>query len=62
MVFLTDGKEIHNSSKQLYSNEQFALAQLLAEAVNVNNQNEEELLKVKETVCFIGEPPRSYTY
>ncbi|CDH60116.1 predicted protein [Lichtheimia corymbifera JMRC:FSU:9682] len=35
-------------------NEQFALAQLLAEAVDVNNRNEEELLKVKETMARIS--------
>lgn len=58
MVFLTDGKEFHDSNKQLYSNEQFALAQLLAEAVDVNNRNEEELLKVKETVCFYWRKPQ----
>lgn len=41
------------SLKQLYSNEQFALAQLLAEAVHVNSRNEEELLKVKDTVRLL---------
>lgn len=43
------------SLKQLYSNEQLALAQLLAEAVHVNSRNEEELLKVKDTVRLLEE-------
>ncbi|KAI7876063.1 hypothetical protein K492DRAFT_239962 [Lichtheimia hyalospora FSU 10163] len=34
-------------------NEQFSLAQLLGEAVHMNNRNEEELLKVKETMARI---------